>query len=137
MSAKQLILSLCGLQSQLIRQIDQCLFVHGISYSEYLVLLHLHGMTDKGMRRIDLAEQIGLSASGVTRLLNPMEKNHLVKKESNPRDARVSLVQLTKTGEQILLEASVSFDYTAEKILVSLSPTKVNRLAALIDEIKN
>lgn len=50
------------------------------------------------MRRIDLADSVGLSPSAVTRLLAPMEKPGLVEKEANPRDARVSLVKLSTAG---------------------------------------
>ncbi len=65
----------------------------------------LYQAADEAMRRIDLAESVGLSASGVTRLLLPMQKIGLVQKEQNPRDARVSLVKLTETGKQIFLTA--------------------------------
>lgn len=135
MSNKQLMLSITALQSQILRQIDQSLYVHGISYSEFLVMHHLSQATNQSMRRIDLAEVVGLSASGVTRLLNPMEKNHLVEKESNPRDARVSLVKLSKTGARLLAESSVSFEHSAEKILSILGKTKQERLFALIGEL--
>lgn len=135
MSATAILLSLTALQSQILRRIDQGLYVHGISYSEFLVLHHLASASNKCLRRIDLADLVGLSASGVTRLLNPMEKNRLVEKESNPRDARVSLVKLSKPGERLLSEAQVSFEHTAEKILGPLGASKQERLTALISEL--
>lgn len=57
------------------------------------------------MRRIDLADAIGLTASGITRLLLPMEKIGLVKRESHDGDARVSYVSITPAGKTKLLEA--------------------------------
>ena len=65
---------LAELQNRLLKRVDQYLSVHGISFSEFLVLYHLSQAPNMTMRRIDLAECIGLTASGVTRLLNPMEK---------------------------------------------------------------
>ncbi|MDZ7871614.1 MAG: MarR family transcriptional regulator [Rheinheimera sp.] len=47
-------------------------------------------------RRSDLVELVGLSPSGITRLLLPLEKIGRVEKERNPRDARVSLVILSE-----------------------------------------
>ncbi len=135
MLTKDLILSLAALQSQMLRQIDQCLYVHGISFSEFQVMYYLNGKPNKCMRRIDLAEHVGLSASGVTRLLNPMEKNRLVKKEANPRDARVSLVKLSRPGEQLLADATISFEQAAEKIFKPLSAKKIDQLTALIREL--
>ena len=56
------------------------------------------------MRRGDLAEAIGLTASGVTRLLVPMEKIGLIQRESDARDARVSYVMLAPSGKCLLSE---------------------------------
>jgi len=84
-------------------------------------MYHLNNAPNMTMRRIDLAERIGLSASGVTRLVNPMEKNRLVEKEINPRDARVSLVHLSKAGVGLLNYAKISFEQSADDILKPLS----------------
>ena len=73
------------------------------------------------MRRIELAESVGLTASGVTRLLLPMEKIRLIEKERNPRDARVSLVKLSATGQQILSEAQLTFEHVAEEMLGAIT----------------
>ena len=126
------LISLALLQTKLLKQIDNQLSLHGISFSEFLVMHHLNNAPCKTMRRIDLAEKIGLSASGVTRLLNPMEKIKLVQKEINPRDARVSLVKLSEVGEQIYSEAAVSFEQSADYILKPLSVNQISNLSKLI-----
>lgn len=113
----ELIISLTSVQTQMLKRVEQHLSIHGISFSEFLVMYHLNNAPNMTMRRIDLAECIGLSASGVTRLVSPMEKNHLVEKESNPRDARVSLVHLSKTGAELLEYAKVSFEQSADSFL--------------------
>lgn len=128
---KELIIAFATLQSHLLKRVDHHLSVHGISFSEFLVMYHLHGAPNMTMRRIDLAECIGLSASGVTRLVNPMEKNHLVQKETNARDARVSLVQLSKTGEELYNYATVSFEQSAEYLLKSLNSKQISTLLKL------
>jgi DNA-binding MarR family transcriptional regulator len=88
------------------------------------------------MRRIDLAESVGLSASGVTRLVNPMEKNHLVQKKSNPRDARVSLVELSETGANLFKDAWSSFQLIADSILKPLNDKQTETLSVLIDKLQ-
>lgn len=136
MSEKEnLIISIAKLQSQLLKRVDQHLSVHGISFTEFLVMHHLHDAPNRTMRRIDLAECIGLSASGVTRLVNPMEKNHLVRKEVNARDARVSLVQLSKTGEELYSYAKVSFEQSAEYILQSISTKQTTTFLKLTNSL--
>jgi len=132
---KDLIISLATLQSRLLKKIDQNLSVHGISFSEFLVLHHLHGAQNMTMRRIDLAECVGLSASGITRLVNPMQKNHLVQKEANARDARVSLVQLSETGEEMYSNAKVSFEQCSDDLLKSLNSKQVTTLLKLTNSL--
>lgn len=95
----------------------------------------MHQAPDKKMRRIDLAQQIGLSASGVTRLLNPMQKTGLIDKQEAARDARVSLVGLTSAGEEVFQDASASFDQAAQSLMGAISSkdqSSLSRITSLI-----
>ncbi|WP_319759734.1 MarR family winged helix-turn-helix transcriptional regulator [Maridesulfovibrio sp.] len=136
MNNAALIISMATLQSNLLKKIDLQLSVHGISFTEFLILYHLSKASKMTMRRIDLAESVGLSASGVTRLVNPMEKNHLVQKKSNPRDARVSLVELSETGANLFKDAWSSFQLIADSILKPLNDKQTETLSVLIDKLQ-
>lgn len=118
------------LQSKLQRKIDGHLSLHGISFTEYQIMHHLASAHEQTMRRIELADCVGISASGVTRLLAPMEKNRIIEKRSNPRDARVSLVMLSKSGDTLYQDASVSFGHCAKTLTSTLS---TKQLETLID----
>lgn len=135
MKKGQLLISLALLQAKHLKQIDTQLSLHGISFSEFLVMHYLNNVPNKTMRRIDLAENVCLSASGVTRLLNPMEKIKLVQKETNPRDARVSLVKLSAVGEQVYNDAVVSFEQSAEIILKPLNAEQISNLSSLTNTL--
>jgi len=91
----------------------------------------LDAAPDKTLRRIELADSIGITASGVTRLLAPMEKIKLISKLSNPRDARVSLVKLSKVGEQLFKDASVSFMHEVKLLMHPLSGAQLDKLNEL------
>ena len=119
------------LSSKLSKKIDGQLSIHGISFTEYMIMHNLNTSILKTMRRIEIAESVGISASGVTRLIAPMEKNGIVEKESNPRDARQSLVKLSKTGERLFNEASVSFEHCSKNVLQSLSSNQLEKLIEL------
>jgi len=110
------------------KKLDNQLSVHGINFSEYMILFHLDQAIGKKMRRIDLAEKIGLSASGITRLVAPMEKIGLVHKEANKRDARVSLVKLSASGERILQESTISLNITSQEILSKLDENSLTEM---------
>ena len=117
----ELLVSFTNLQNKIQKRMSSVLSVHGISFSEFLVLQQLQLAAASGMRRIDLAEQVGLSASGITRLLNPMQKIGLVKKELIARDARVSLVAITAAGKRIFREANATFEHTSATLLASFT----------------
>src|SRR6476661_7172096 len=72
----------------LVRRFDNSLgSQHGISFSDFQLLNHLSRAPGGRLRRVDLAERVGLTASGVTRTLLPLEKIGLVTREPDPRDA--------------------------------------------------
>lgn len=98
------------------RRFDARLSSHSIGLNDFMILFHLNQAPEERLRRIDLAEKIGLSASGVTRMLAPLEKLGMVKREANKRDARVSYVKLTKAGKRILTEAMGSAEMTASEL---------------------
>jgi DNA-binding MarR family transcriptional regulator len=81
---------------------------HGLTVNDYEALLLLSRAGPKGMRRVDLADSLQLTASGVTRLLEGLERHGLVKKGLCPTDGRVTYAVLTKAGHQKLERASGS-----------------------------
>jgi len=124
------------LTTKINKLIDGELSIHGISFTEYLIMHHLDASVLKTMRRIELAEAVGISASGVTRLLAPMEKTGIVQKEINPRDARQSLVKLSAAGQRLYLEAANSFSHRASKILEPLTENQLTQLIELTAKLR-
>ncbi|MGW8247960.1 MAG: MarR family winged helix-turn-helix transcriptional regulator [Acidiferrobacterales bacterium] len=123
------------LASRLSKRIGNHLSVHGLSLAEYLIMHHLNSSPVKAMPRIELAEYIGMSASGITRLLAPMEKNKIVEKEANPRDARQSLVKLSKTGQRLFKEASTTFNHVADSLAGKLSRNQLEKCIELYGKL--
>jgi DNA-binding MarR family transcriptional regulator len=81
---------------------------HGLTLNDYEVLLHLARADGHRMRRVDLAERVMLTPSGITRLLEGLERSGYVERASCKSDARVTYAQLTDTGEAKLREAAVT-----------------------------
>ncbi len=115
-------------------QLDRSLSAHGLSFTEYLILHHLHD--NQSLSRINLADKIAVTASGVTRILAQMEKRNLLTKEANPRDARQSLVALSPTGREIYQDAQVTVDRVAEDIFSLLDASELTVLAGLLNKLK-
>ena len=129
-----LVLQIIHLHDKVQKKLARSLSAHGIGVSEFLVLKQLYAAANQRLSRGELAEQVGLSPSGVTRLLNPMEKIGLVDKEANPRDARVSWVTLSSAGAQIYEDAQTSFTQAAVAMLEPLTSTRLN---ALVEGLKD
>lgn len=121
--ALQFFIEMAKTQSVAARRFDCGL--GGLGFSEFVILHYLSEAKGEKMRRIDLAEKIGLTASGVTRLLAPMEKIGLVRRESNELDARVSYVAIAPGGKRKLTEALED----AEDLAMQMKP----QVASLIE----
>jgi DNA-binding MarR family transcriptional regulator len=117
-SPLKLLMNLAKIQAMISRKFDS-LSVHGIGFSDFLILHLLQQAPGEQLRRTELAEKIGLTASGITRLLLPMEKTGLVARGANERDARVSYAKLTPTGQLIYKEALSAANAIAEDIIAT------------------
>jgi DNA-binding MarR family transcriptional regulator len=91
------------------RQLDRELVAeHGLTINDYEVLLHLSRAPERMLRRVDLANSVLLTPSGITRLLDGLERGGLVAKASCASDARVVYARLTDKGAKRLEAASKS-----------------------------
>lgn len=118
------------------KKFDLRLSTHGINFTEFMLMYHLNQAQNQTLSRIALAEKVALSASGVTRVLQPMEKIGLTDKNVNPRDARQSLVTLNPTGQQIFQDAMVTVEETAKDLLSLLTQEEQSTLLTLLKKIK-
>jgi DNA-binding MarR family transcriptional regulator len=81
---------------------------HGLPLSSYEVLDRLEDANSGRMRMCDLAEQAQLSRSGLTRLVDRLEREQLLERCSCEQDARGSFACLTANGRERLQEARVT-----------------------------
>jgi len=80
---------------------------HGLPLTSYEVLLHLANTEGGKMRMCDVAESVLLSRSGLTRLVDRLERDGLVERVSCADDARGAFARLTDAG-RVKLEAASS-----------------------------
>jgi DNA-binding MarR family transcriptional regulator len=81
---------------------------HDLTINGYEALLLLAGAEDNRMRRIDMADALMLSPSGITRLLDGLGKQGYVERQNCPTDARVGWAVLTDAGRAKFEEASAT-----------------------------
>jgi DNA-binding MarR family transcriptional regulator len=90
-----------NLSGQLIRE-------HGLTANDYEALLNLAHAENGRLKRIELAQRLLLTPSGVTRLLTGLERLGLVEKGTCDSDARVTYAVLTERGRRKIDECGPS-----------------------------
>lgn len=92
--------------SALTKELDAELMAeHGLSLSSYEVLLHLADSPEGHVRMSDLADSVLLSRSGLTRLVDRLEHDGLVRRESCPSDLRGFNALITDAGRDLFATA--------------------------------
>jgi DNA-binding MarR family transcriptional regulator len=123
-----LALAFAAAWNRLERRLDSSLgAIRGISLAEYRLLRALGDAPGSQASRVDLAEAVGLTPSGVTRALRPMEKLSIVSTVKSKRDARLAIAALTPAGRELLDDASGVVD-DAMKTVLKRSPELTDKI---------
>jgi DNA-binding MarR family transcriptional regulator len=104
-----IVLDLALARTVVIRDMERGLASHGINLSDLALLLELYEAPDFQAQRMDLADRLGVTPSGIARQLLPLERIGMVSRISDPKDARKAHVVLTDAGlrtvEELLPDA--------------------------------
>jgi DNA-binding MarR family transcriptional regulator len=92
---------------------------HGLSLSSYEVLSHVAEAQEQRMRMCELASSALLSRSGLTRLIDRLEREGLIERERCPSDARGAFAKLTEAGREKLETARETHLATVRSSLLS------------------
>jgi DNA-binding MarR family transcriptional regulator len=114
----------------------QLLADHGLSITDYQCLLTLAHAEEGAMRRVDLAEQLMLTPSGVTRLLDGLERDGWVANRKCDSDARVTYAVLTDAGRERLESAGRSHVAQVRELIEDqLSDDELETLVELLGRL--
>jgi DNA-binding MarR family transcriptional regulator len=130
---------LLGAHSSLTRDLEAGLVAsHGLTINDYGCLLLLSRAGEEGMRRIDLANELQLSPSGITRLLDRLEDQGFVGKGECATDARVSYAILTDAGMAKLKDAwTAHVDAVDRRVGAALSEEEIQTLTDLLERLND
>lgn len=123
--------------TSLVKQLDAELErAHGLPLSSYEVLINLQAAQGRRLRMADLAERSLLSRSGMTRLVDRLERQGLLKRDVCVDDARGCFAVLTEAGEDLLARARPThLDGVRERFLAHMGPQDLEHLAELWERI--
>ena len=109
---------------------------HGLTLSDYDVLVQLYNAPERSLRRVDIARAVLLTASGITRLLDGLERAGWVEKRSCDHDARVSYAVLTAAGVEKFEAASATHRADIEELFGSrFTRAERDQLAELLGRL--
>ena len=123
---------LLHVQAHVVRAIDEALeHAYDTGITGYEVLYRLAQMPDRSASMRDLAAQVVVGPSRVSRVADALERRGLLARCGSPHDGRVSIVRLTPAGEVALTGLQATFE--AALVEHFLSRLTCGQLAALVD----
>jgi DNA-binding MarR family transcriptional regulator len=93
-------------QAAVVRALDTELEqAHNLPLTHYDVLIHLRSAPGRRLRMAELADSVLLSRSGVTRLVDRLEREGLLERDICSSDGRGCFAVLTDRGEELVARA--------------------------------
>ena len=109
---------------------------HGISITEFDVLITLFNAPASGLRMSQLAETVVLTPSGLTHLVGRLERAALVQRVVDQADRRSFFAVLTPAGDSRLAEARITHNaLIREQLARKLTGRQLETLGSIMDEL--
>ena len=109
----------------------------GLPVSWFEVLLRLARSPGHRLRMAELARQVGLSTSGLTRLIDRVEQAGYVERQACPTDRRGAETVLTDAGEDLLRRAVPHHVESIETNFAAPLGDRLGELEALLREVRD
>src|SRR5215217_5921971 len=121
----------------LVRELDaELLAAHDLPLSSYDVLIYLQSAPGKRLRMAELADSVLLSRSGVTRLVDRLEREGLITRDTCIDDGRGLYAVLTDEGEELLAAARPThLAGVRERFLRHFSDDELRQLATYWERV--
>jgi DNA-binding MarR family transcriptional regulator len=128
---------LLRVHAAVVKRLDaELLAGHGIPLSSYEVLIALQAAPGRKLRMAELADHALLSRSGMTRLVDRLEREGLIARTQCAADARGLFAELTGAGEELLSQARPShLDSVRRAFLTHTTGDDLDRLAAVWERV--
>jgi len=123
--------------SALVKALDaELLAEHQLPLTSYEVLINLQAAPDRRRRMAELADGVLLSRSGTTRLVDRLERDGLLERDTCTSDGRGCFAVLTDKGEDLLMRARAThLDGTRERFLRHFDQDELDALGAYWERV--
>ena len=116
-------------------QAEQLLKSKGLTGAQYNVLRILRGAEPQGLACSSIAERMISHDPDMTRLLDRLEKHHLITRRRQSDDRRVVRTRITGGGQELLKRLDPTVRELHKRQFAHMAAARVRTLADLLDEI--
>lgn len=107
----------------------------GITGSQYNVLRILKGVYPEGHPRCGISTRMIEKAPDITRLIDRLEKQGLVKRDKSNLDRRMSITRITEKGLKVVEEITPPLNKEHKKITKDLTNRECRELSRLVEKL--
>src|SRR5919109_1330762 len=124
---------LLRVHSALVKALDAELTAeHDLPLTSYEVLIYLQAAPERRLRMAELADSVLLSRSGMTRLVDRLERDGLLERDLCTDDGRGCYAVLTEKGAEVLATARPThLEGVRERFLRHFSPDEMRLLSSM------
>jgi DNA-binding MarR family transcriptional regulator len=117
------------------KKIDDVCAKYGITNPQYNVLRILRGAFPEGYPRCEIIPRMIDQAPDVTRIIDNLEKRHLIERVFSEKDRRLSITKITQKGLDLLHAMDIAFDEVHISFKQSLSEEEISKLSEICEKI--
>ena len=133
--AVELFLNLLRTSSDLVLAVEKYFSRHKMSHAGFCVLMILHRQPSVGLHPSDLANRCGVTRATMTGLLDSLQRQKLIRRESDQSDRRTVRVCLNTFGIQILENLLHDYYRRVALLMSGLSPADKKRMGWMLTQV--
>jgi DNA-binding MarR family transcriptional regulator len=115
--------------------VDAALRPHGLTFARYEALVLLVFSRQGSLPMNVMGQRLQLHPTSVTNIVDRLQADHLVERNSHPTDRRTTLVTITEAGRQRQKVATVALT-DIDFGLIGLDDTQTAQLTALLTRVR-
>jgi DNA-binding MarR family transcriptional regulator len=117
-------------------RINNVLKPYGLTPEQYNVLRILKGSHPEMMCVKDISSRMIEKSSNVPRIIDRLEIKKLIRRNRGEDDGRQTMIELTKAGMAVLVEASKEMNQCDDQ-LIGLTETEAEQLNVILEKLRN
>jgi DNA-binding MarR family transcriptional regulator len=135
-AADEAVVTLLGTADRVRTALARVVEAHGVTLQQYNVLRILRGAGPEGLPTLDIAARMIEHSPGITRLLDRLEAQRLVRRVRCPEDRRQVLCHATPLALRLLSRLDGPVAGAGRRCLDPLDPTRIAELVLALDAVR-